>query len=148
MCRVKLAVDLKTKQEVAIKILKVKEGRAAEFSKEQSLDGLFSEISILADCDHKNVVKIKAASFDGVIVKMLCAPGVSNTESLSKNTKSKVHSSSSNGSDVVTRQLNDMKLAPAESVLLAEEDRLEALCNSVSSDEDGAADDEPIVVKR
>ena len=70
MChRVKLAVDLKTKQQVAIKILKVKEGRASEFSKYQSLDCLFSEISILADCDHTNIVKIKATSFDGTIVK-------------------------------------------------------------------------------
>ena len=59
---------------MAIKILKVKAGRAAEFSKHQSLEGMFSEISILADCDHKNIVKIKAASFDGVIVNMLCAP--------------------------------------------------------------------------
>ena len=31
--RVKLAYDLKTKREVAIKILKVKAGRATEFSK-------------------------------------------------------------------------------------------------------------------
>ena len=31
--RVKLAIDLKTKQQVAVKILKVKEGKATEFSK-------------------------------------------------------------------------------------------------------------------
>ena len=68
----KLALDLKTKRQVAVKILKVKAGRASEFSKYQSLEGLFSEISILADCDHKNVVKIKAANFDGVIVKLMC----------------------------------------------------------------------------
>ena len=54
-----------------MKILKVKEGRATEFSKYQSLDCLYSEISILADCDHNNVVKIKATSFDGTIVKEL-----------------------------------------------------------------------------
>ena len=65
-------MDLKTKRQVAIKILKVKAGRATEFSKYQSLEGLYSEISILSDCDHKNIVKIKAANFDGVIVKKLC----------------------------------------------------------------------------
>jgi len=70
--RVKLALDLKTKRQVAIKILKVKAGRTSEFSKHQSLEGMFSEISILADCDHKNIVKIKAANFDGVIVKEMC----------------------------------------------------------------------------
>ena len=56
---------------MAVKILKVKEGRASEFSKYQSLDCLYSEISILADCDHKNIVQIKATSFDGTIVKEL-----------------------------------------------------------------------------
>ena len=71
LLRVKLAVDLRTQQQVAVKILKVKEGRATEFSKYQSLDCLYSEISILADCDHNNVVKIKATSFDGTIVKEL-----------------------------------------------------------------------------
>ena len=71
LLRVKLAIDLRTKQQVAVKILKVKEGRATEFSKYQSLDCLYSEISILADCDHNNVVKIKATSFDGTIVKEL-----------------------------------------------------------------------------
>ena len=60
---------MRTHQQVAVKILKVKEGRATEFSKYQSLDCLYSEISILADCDHKNVVKMKATSFDGMIVK-------------------------------------------------------------------------------
>ena len=68
----KLALDLKTQRQVAIKILKVKVGRTCEFSKHQSLECLFSEISILADCDHKNIVRIKAANFDGVIVKMMC----------------------------------------------------------------------------
>ena len=33
LLRVKLAVDLRTQQQVAVKILKVKEGRATEFSK-------------------------------------------------------------------------------------------------------------------
>ena len=54
--RVKLALDMKTKREVAIKILKVKAGKTTEFSKHSSLECLFSEISILADCDHKNIV--------------------------------------------------------------------------------------------
>ena len=54
---------------MAIKILKVEAGKPAEFSKYLSLDCLHSEISILADCDHKNIVKMKAASFDGTIVK-------------------------------------------------------------------------------
>lgn len=107
--RVKLALDLKTQQQVAVKILKVKEGRTSEFSKEQSLDGLFSEISILADCDHQNIVKIKAASFDGVIVKMLCAPN-QNEENLLKD-KNKASSSSSNGSGAVTRQLSELTVA-------------------------------------
>ena len=62
---------MQTQQHVAVKILKVKEGRASEFSKYQSLDCLYSEISILADCDHKNIVKMKATSFDGTIVKEL-----------------------------------------------------------------------------
>lgn len=65
----KLAVDLKTKRQVAIKILKVK---ACEFSKRLSLECLFKEISILSECDHKNIVKIKAANFDGVIATLLC----------------------------------------------------------------------------
>lgn len=107
--KVKLALDLKTQQQVAVKILKVKEGRTSEFSKEQSLDGLFSEISILADCDHQNIVKIKAASFDGVIVKMLCAPN-QNEENLLKD-KNKASSSSSNGSGAVTRQLSELTVA-------------------------------------
>ena len=62
---------MQTQNHVAVKILKVKEGRASEFSKYQSLDCLYSEISILADCDHKNIVKMKATSFDGTIVKEL-----------------------------------------------------------------------------
>ena len=43
---------MKTKREVAIKILKVKAGKTTEFSKHSSLECLYSEISILADCDH------------------------------------------------------------------------------------------------
>ena len=49
----------------------MKEGKATEFSKYQSLDCLLTEIKILSECDHKNIVKIKATSFDGTIVRML-----------------------------------------------------------------------------
>ena len=69
--RVKLAIDLKTKKQVAVKILKVKEGKATEFSKYQSLDCFHMEIKILSECDHKNIVKIKATSFDGTILRQM-----------------------------------------------------------------------------
>lgn len=68
-CRVKLAIDLLRQKQVAIKILKVKEQNEPLFNKHQSLESLHSEITILARCQHRNVVKIKAASFDGTIVK-------------------------------------------------------------------------------
>ena len=73
-CSVKLALDMKTKKQVAIKILKVKEGRIAAFSKQQSLESFHTEIAILSKCYHENIVKIKAASFDGTIVKELVRP--------------------------------------------------------------------------
>lgn len=135
--RVKLALDLKTKSQVAIKILKVKAGRATEFSKHQSLEGLFSEISILADCDHKNIVKIKAANFDGVIVKKLCQVDY-NEESLLRRC---TDSSSNDGSETVSRQIKN--ISGLECSLLAEEDRLEA-GQSYGSDDNM----EPIIVKR
>ena len=84
--------------------MKVKTGRATEFSKHQSLDCLFSEISILSECDHKNIVQIKAASFDGVIVKLMC-PASLDEDSLLGQTSRQYTSSSSNGSDKVTRQI-------------------------------------------
>ena len=80
---------------MAVKILKVKEGRATEFSKYQSLDCLYSEISILAECDHKNVVKMKATSFDGTIVKEL-VPSVESSEV------------GSDGKDAVDKQLKQL----------------------------------------
>jgi len=52
-----------------VKILKVKEAGLPVYNKFLSLESLHSEITILAKCNHKNVVKIKAASFDGTIVK-------------------------------------------------------------------------------
>ena len=53
---------------MAIKILQVKDGQPSDFSKQVALECLMSEISILAECEHKNVVKVKTASFDGTIV--------------------------------------------------------------------------------
>ena len=105
---------------MAVKILKVKAGRASEFSKHQSLEGLFSEISILADCDHKNIVKIKAANFDGVIVKKLCHVKQSEESLLRRGTDS----SSNDGSEAVSRQIKN--ISGLDTSLLAEEDRLEA----------------------
>lgn len=65
----KLAVDLQTRKQVAVKILKTKEDGEPLINKFQSLESLHREISILAQCNHRNIVKIKAASFDGTIVK-------------------------------------------------------------------------------
>jgi serine/threonine protein kinase len=68
-CSVKLAFDLHTKKQVAIKILKTREAGQPLCTKYHSLESLHREISILAQCSHRNIVKIKAASFDGTIVK-------------------------------------------------------------------------------
>ena len=64
-CRVKLAVDLATGKQVAIKIMRVKQ----MVNKKECLDCLFTEINILTECRHPNVVKILDASFDGTQVK-------------------------------------------------------------------------------
>lgn len=128
-------MDLKTERQVAIKILKVKTAQATEFSKRLSLECLFSEISILADCDHQNIVKIKAANFDGVIVKLMC-PASQDKASLLRRGR---HNDSSSSSDHVTRQINNF----SDSMLLAEEDRLEAQ-GTYSAE----GDVEPVVVKR
>lgn len=58
-----------TQKQVAIKILKVREGKMPRSDKFQSLESLHGEVAILAKCNHKNIVKIKAASFNGTIVK-------------------------------------------------------------------------------
>lgn len=64
-CRVKLAIDLSTRKQVAIKIMRVKN----IINKKECLECLFTEINILTECRHPNVVKILDASFDGTIVK-------------------------------------------------------------------------------
>ncbi len=61
----KLAVDVVTNKQVAIKFLKVHSG----ISKHKALECLFKEIKILSSCNHPNVVHIIEASFDGVLVK-------------------------------------------------------------------------------
>lgn len=63
--RVKLAIDLKTKKQVAIKIMRVKN----MVNKRECLECLFTEINILTECRHPNIVKILDASFDGMIIK-------------------------------------------------------------------------------
>lgn len=65
MNRVKLAVDLNSNKEVAIKFLKVNPG----VSKRKALDCLHKEIKILSDCEHPNIAKIIEASFEGIITK-------------------------------------------------------------------------------
>ena len=76
LCRVTLATDLNTQKQVAVKILKVGRNQLASSSKEQALLCLETEIKILERCTKlklSNVVRIKNASFDGTIVKELCA---------------------------------------------------------------------------
>jgi serine/threonine protein kinase len=63
--KVKLAVDIKTKKQVAVKIMRVKN----MVNKKECLDCFFTEINILTECRHPNIVKILDASFDGLIVK-------------------------------------------------------------------------------
>lgn len=73
--RVKLATDLKTLKQVAIKILKVGKEHLAYSSKEEALRCLHSEANILQTCTERKiqgVIKIKDCSFDGTLVKELC----------------------------------------------------------------------------
>ena len=63
--RVKLGIDISTKKEVAIKILRTKQ----MLEMKECVDCLFTEINILTECRHPNVVKILDASFEGTIVK-------------------------------------------------------------------------------
>lgn len=63
--KVKLAIDLLTRKQVAIKIMRVKN----IINKKECLECLFTEINILTECRHPNVVKILDASFDGTVVK-------------------------------------------------------------------------------
>ena len=75
--RVKLGIDTRTNKNVAVKILKAREGVSVPYDKYTALDGFYTEIEILAECNHPNVVKIKAASFDGTLVKELIKPASS-----------------------------------------------------------------------
>ena len=88
--RVKLAIDLKTKEQVAVKILKVKEGKATEFSKYQSLDCFHMEIAILSQCDHKNIIKMKATNFNGTIERQL-VPQNPDSDVMTDNSSSSSH---------------------------------------------------------
>lgn len=68
----KLAIDLATKKQVAIKIMKTKQ----MVNKKDCLECLFTEINILTECRHPNVVKIIDACFDGnLITEKLVSPG-------------------------------------------------------------------------
>lgn len=60
-----MAIDLETGKEVAIKIMRIKN----MIHKRECLECLFTEINILTECRHPNVVKILDASFDGTLVK-------------------------------------------------------------------------------
>jgi hypothetical protein len=62
---VKLAIDLTSKKHIAIKIMRVKQ----IINRKECLECLFTEINILTECRHPNVVKILDASFDGTILK-------------------------------------------------------------------------------
>eukprot|EP00347_Sterkiella_histriomuscorum_P001022 403373639 len=62
--KVKLAVDMSKGKQVAIKFLKVHSGT----SKRKALECLHREIKILSECDHPNIAKIIASSFDGVLI--------------------------------------------------------------------------------
>ncbi len=64
----KKAVDIATKREVAIKILKTTE-KAEGLSKKLMLESFFKEIKILSHCDHPNIVKLIDASFNGTLIK-------------------------------------------------------------------------------
>ena len=125
---------------MAIKILKVKPGETTEFSKRLSLECLFKEISILAECDHANIVKIKAANFDGIITTLMCTASQGDEGLLRRG-----NDSSSNGSDNITRQLNQL-VQGTHLDSMAEEDRLEARRSYGS--EDSPSPSEPVVVKK
>ena len=56
---------MKTNKKVAVKIMRTKH----MVNKSECLDCLFTEINILTECRHPNVVKILDANFDGIIVK-------------------------------------------------------------------------------
>jgi serine/threonine protein kinase len=65
---VKKAIDLVTKREVAVKILKTTE-KSVALSKRMMLDSFFNEINILSYCRHPNIVKLIDVSFNGTLIK-------------------------------------------------------------------------------
>ena len=50
---------------MAVKIMRVKN----MVNKKECLECFFTEINILTECRHPNIVKILDASFDGLIIK-------------------------------------------------------------------------------
>jgi serine/threonine protein kinase len=64
--RVKRAIDVFSRKQVAIKILKTSDPL---LSKKLMLESFFNEIQILARCRHPNIVKIFDASFSGTMIK-------------------------------------------------------------------------------
>jgi len=73
---VKLAFDLSTKKYVAVKILKTKEHLVSK----EALELFYTEISILFQCKHPNVVKIIDANLDGQMIKeMICEDTLRNS---------------------------------------------------------------------
>jgi serine/threonine protein kinase len=65
LCRVKLAIDINTNKQVAIKFLRVSPG----ISKHKALECLVKEIKILSECDNPYIAKIIEASLNGMQVK-------------------------------------------------------------------------------
>jgi hypothetical protein len=49
-------------------VLRAREGKLSSFCKPVALECFFREISILSECDHPNIVKVKTASFNGEMV--------------------------------------------------------------------------------
>jgi len=68
--KVKKAIDLSSKKEVAIKILRQKGKDVAD--QRMMLMSFFKEIQILARCNHPNIVKMLDASFRGTMTKEIC----------------------------------------------------------------------------
>lgn len=71
-----MATDLNTQKQVAIKILKIDKKDLAYSSKTEALRCLQQEVNILHDCSQikvQSVIEIKDCSFDGTLVKELCA---------------------------------------------------------------------------
>lgn len=80
-----MAIDLETGKEVAIKIMRIKN----QIHKRECLECLFTEINILTECRHPNVVKILDANFDGTLVKEQKVEAIPRTSSGNSNKKCK-----------------------------------------------------------